>query len=377
MSNVGFRLGFIVNPYAGIGGPLGYKGSDLAELQTFAQHGQCELRAPGRAKVFWQHLLTLANACECEIVSAPGILGGDILAECKISHEPLPGSVPRACTANHTQIYAKALVEYGIDLLVFVGGDGTARDIYAAVGEHVLVLGIPSGVKMHSGVYAINPQLAAELVASMINGDLISDSLCEVRDIDEVLFRQGQVKAKHFGQMRTPFAAEYVQAVKQGGIENEDLVVLDIADYLKEKLDPNALIIWGPGSTTQAVLREWGQEGTLLGVDALTPDGQLQTDLNATSLIDLAEDYDVIALVVSAIGGQGHILGRGNQQLTPVLLNKIGRDNLHVLATKAKLATLNGRPLNLDTGSPELDAKWRGLLPIITGFENHVLYPVR
>lgn len=372
-----FRLGFIVNPYAGIGGPLGFKGSDLAELQARAQAGECELRAPNRAKVFWQHLMAAADIGACQVISAPGILGADLLNECHTPHECLPGEVPRECNAHHTQLYAKALVEAGIDLLIFVGGDGTARDIYTAIGEQALVLGVPSGVKMHSGVYAINPQLAAELVASMINGELISDSACEVRDIDEALFRQGQVKAKYFGQMRTPFAAEYVQAVKQGGIENEDLVILDIADYLKDTLDNNALIIWGPGSTTQAVLREWGFEGTLLGIDALTPDAKLHTDLNAEALNSLAQGFESIALVVSAIGGQGHILGRGNQQLTPALLNKIGRDNLHVLATKAKLATLAGRPLNLDTGSPELDAKWRGLLPIITGFENHVLYPVR
>lgn len=377
MSSDALRLGFIVNPYAGIGGPLGFKGSDLAELQQQARAGHCELRAPARAKVFLQHLVTLADAASFHILSAPGILGADILAECQIPHDCLAGAVPAECTASHTQTYAKALIAAGVDLLIFVGGDGTARDIYTAIGERALVLGVPAGVKMHSGVYAINPQLAAELVASMTKGELISDAYCEVRDIDEALFRQGQVKAKYFGQMRAPFAAEHVQAVKQGGIENEELVILDIADHLKNILAGNALIIWGPGSTTQAVLREWGYDSTLLGVDALTPSGELKLDVDAKTLLQLAEKYPTLELVVSAIGGQGHILGRGNQQLTPELLYKVGRDHLHVLATKAKLATLVGRPLYLDTGSHELDAKWRGLLPIITGFENHVLYPVR
>ena len=177
--------------------------------------------------------------------------------------------------------------------------------------------------------------------------------------------------------MPVPAAAEYMQAVKQGGMETEDLVLFEIAEYLREKFEPNTLIIWAPGSTTLGLLNEWGFKGTLLGVDVLMPSGELLCDVDAEQLdICVAQHIGPVECVLTAIGGQGHIIGRGNQQLTPQLLKSIGKEHIHVVATKTKLRTLNGRPLLLDSGCAQLDHAWAGLIPVNTGYNDVVLYPV-
>lgn len=388
MINSALRIGFLINPYAGIGGPAGFKGSDLPALQAAAANGQIPLRTPARAHTFWQLIEQAYKVCtpklkpvlNYQVLAAPQQMGSDWLTQWGIEHSIIDKPLGAQSTAQDTQVIAKAMQQQNVDILVFAGGDGTARDIYTAVGSKQLVLGIPCGVKMHSGVYAINPQSAAELMIQLLSGVFISPSLQEVRDIDENEFRQGRVKARHFGQMPVPQAAEYMQAVKQGGMETEDLVLFDIAEYLREKFDPSALIIWAPGSTTFGLLKEWGFEGTLLGVDVLLPTGQLLLDVNAQQLNTCVANHmktsGDIELVLTAIGGQGHIIGRGNQQFTPPLLKNITKAHIHVVATKTKLRTLNGRPLLLDSGCAQLDNTWAGLIPVITGYNDTVLYPV-
>ena len=370
------RIGFILNPYAGLGGPAGFKGSDLPDLQQSAHKGEIKLLAPDRAMTFWSRLVS--HQTQFELIAAPGLLGADVLSDLNIAHQVLPAQVSYPTTSDDTIHFAKALLDQGVDLLVFVGGDGTARDVYRAVGPDVKVLGIPAGVKMHSGVYAINPQSAAELVKQLINGQLMASRHQEVRDIDESLFRQGRVQARHYGEMLVPEAAEYVQAVKQGGIENEALVLLAMADDLRERLDDDMLIVWAPGSTTLGVLAEWGHQGTLLGVDALHPQRGLLRDLNADDLTALVADYEnKTAIVLTAIGGQGHVIGRGNQQITPHILRKVGLHNLHILASKEKLSTLQGRPLLMDSGDAALDNEWSGWVDVQTGYHETVMYELR
>ena len=364
-----------MNPYAGIGGPTGFKGSDLVELQKAACDGNIPLRAPARAQTFWQQLSPVLN--DIDIVSAPAQMGADGLSAWGLEYTVVDLPLPAQTSGAHTIAAAKMLRDAKVDLIIFVGGDGTARDVFTAIGENTLVLGIPSGVKMHSGVYAINPQCAAELLMQMLSGELIAQSIQEVRDIDEVLFREGKVKARYFGQMCVPAAAQFVQAVKHGGVEVEELVLIDIAAHLRETLDQQSLIIWAPGSTTLGVLREWGHEGTLLGVDVLLPTGTLICDVNAEKLQQLLDQHmGRCELVLTAIGGQGHISGRGNQQLTVEILRKLGREHMHVIATRTKILALNGRPLLLDSGCPALDKQWSGLIPVIAGYNDVLLYPV-
>jgi predicted polyphosphate/ATP-dependent NAD kinase len=371
-----FRLGLVVNPLAGVGGPAAQKGSDHENIQARARRGELPLTAPARARFFLQQLV-VPEDCALTLVTVPGSMGADLLQDLPLRLEIADYRPAARTTALDTQESARALMAQRLDLLIFVGGDGTARDVCRMVPATQPVLGVPAGVKMHSGVYAINPAMAAELVSQLLAGGLVNLGLREVRDIDEDAFRQGQVKSRFFGEMLVPEEGRFVQQVKQGGLEVEDLVLLDIAEHLCREITPDTLVIVGPGSTTQELLKNWGLEGTLLGVDLLLGGRLLVHDADATTLEHyLHEHSGPTLLVITAIGGQGHVIGRGNQQLTPALLRQVGRDRLRLVATKTKLKTLAGRPLLMDSGDTALDKDWSGYIPVITGFEDVVLYPL-
>ena len=371
-----FRLGFLVNPYAGVGGPAANKGSDDSIIRERARRGDLPLTAPARARTFLEHLVVPAD-CALTLVSVAGPMGGELLAAGNWSVELTEFRPAAETSGDDTQRSVRALVERRVDLLVFVGGDGTARDVCAALPEPQPVLGVPAGVKMHSGVYALTPVAAADLVSLLLVGELVNLAWREVRDIDEAAFRTGVVKSRYFGEMLTPEAGRYVQHVKQGGLEVEELVLLDMAEHLLQEITPDTLVTMGPGSTTWNLLKNWGIEGTLLGVDLVQNGKLLAGDVDAATLERrLADHSGPLLLVVTAIGGQGHIIGRGNQQLTPSVLRRVGRDRLRVVATKTKLKTLGGRPLVMDSGDPALDRAWQGYLPVIAGYQDRVLYPL-
>ncbi len=373
-----FRLGWLVNPYAGVGGPAAHKGSDAEAIRLRAQRGELALTAPARAAAFWRALVPALPADRpVHIVTLAGPMGADCLPDTGapvrlVHHQPAMPS-----TAEDTVRAAALLVEAGVDLLVFVGGDGTARDVCRAVGATQAVLGVPAGVKMHSGVYAISPELAAQLVAQMASGRMVGAALQEVRDIDEHAFQKGVVRAQYFGEMLVPEEEWAIQGVKQGGLDVDELILLAMADYLQQALPAEALIVLGPGSTTFHIAGNWGIQATLLGVDLVQDGTLLAADVNADDLLRrVLEHPGPVHLVVTAIGGQGHVIGRGNQQISSPVLRHIGRSNVHIVATRQKLATLSGRPLQMDSGDADLDQEWQGLMPVLTGFDQRVLYPL-
>ena len=375
-----FRLGFVLNPFAGIGGPSANKGSDDTVIQQAAQRGDIALSASSRALTFFRHLQqSKPQSRELVVVTVAGVMGQSTLDEVgsDISYQcvGVPSSLPTS--AKDTEHAVQSIVEAGVDLLVFVGGDGTARDVCKALSAPQPVLGVPAGVKMHSGVYAINPQMAAEVVTQLMSGALVNVALQEVRDIDEKAFRQGSVKSRFFGEMWVPQETRFIQQVKQGGFEVEELVLMDIADHLQRHLEPHTLLIMGPGSTTLTIQKSWGIEGTLLGVDLIRDRQIIAMDADAQTVNRCVNDHQgPVLLVVTAIGGQGHIIGRGNQQINADMLQRIGRSQLRVVATKTKLQSLQQRPLVMDSGNPALDSAWQGYIPVITGYEDVVLYPL-
>jgi predicted polyphosphate/ATP-dependent NAD kinase len=198
-------------------------------------------------------------------------------------------------------------------------------------------------------------------------------------DIDESLFRQGVVKAKRYGEMQIPSELRYVQAVKSGGKESDELVLQDIAADVIENMDEELFII-GSGSTTAFVMEELTLDNTLLGVDIVQAHQVLANDVIETELFAFIEKSkqvnQKVKLVITLIGGQGHIFGRGNQQLSPRVIRAVGRDNIIIIATKSKLSGLNSRPLIADTGDSELDQALAGFMPVTTGYKDQVLYPV-
>lgn len=368
-----FRLGLLLNPLAGVGGPAAHKGSDAAAIQAAAAQGELALTAPARARTFLQALKPISD--QFELLTVPGAMGETVCHELGYTCKLIDYTPANPSSYRDTEQAAAALTVAAVDLLVFVGGDGTARDVCRVTGTRQLVLGVPAGVKMHSGVYAVNPQSAAEVVKQMLAGELIGVSEAEVRDIDEEAFRRGLVKSRYFGVMQVPDEVRYLQQVKQGGQEVEELVLADIAADIEESLDDETLYIFGPGSTTHQVLQNLRWPSTLLGIDVFKGGQQLKADVSAEDLQDcLCNHTGSLALYITAIGGQGHIIGRGNQPLTPDLLRRIGRENLHVVATKTKLKNLQGRPLLMDSGDSQLDESWSGYIPVLTGYHDAVLY---
>lgn len=374
MTGVALHIGLLVNPLAGLGGSRAFKGSDGEQVRELARYGGDTTRAAARAS---RALALLRDSgAPLRISTWGGGMGAAVLAELGIEAEVLGHPASELSDAGDTRAAAAALREQ-VDLLVFAGGDGTARDVFDAVGEDFPVLGIPAGVKMHSAVFAVSPEAAGELLVQLARGGLVGLRRQEVRDIDENAFRAGSVRTRFYGDMLVPGEGRFLQHTKVGGREDQALVAADIAAWLAESLDPGTLYIIGPGSTTAALLEELGLPATLLGVDVLRDGELLASDADEEQLLALLAAHEGPArIVVTAIGGQGHILGRGNQQLSPRVVRAVGVEGITVIAAKSKIAALAGRPLLVDSNDPALDRQLAGYRPVITGYDDEILYPV-
>ena len=379
-----FKLGFFINPIAGIGGSVALKGSDNVSEQALALGA--EPKANLRAKQALEILLPYKE--NIIIYTANKQMGEGCARELGFTVEVIYSSASgNKTTEQDTEKTVAALAKQNIDILLFAGGDGTARNVCAMVerlDKSFPVLGIPAGCKIHSGVYAITPKAAGRIIELMVTKQLVTLTEADVMDIDESLFRQGIVKAKRYGEMKIPSELRYIQAVKSGGKELDDLVLQDISADIIERMDDELFII-GSGSTTAFLMEELALKNTLLGVDAICDKTLLANDLTEAQLWQLLQNYNqqsiTTTLVITLIGGQGHIFGRGNQQLSPriirfILAQQGGRENVLIIATKTKLAALNNRPLIADTGDSELDQQLGGYFTITTGYKDQVLYPV-
>ncbi|EZH81465.1 ATP-NAD kinase [Ectopseudomonas composti] len=366
-----FHIGLIINPLAGLGGPAAFKGSDGMAEQALALG--VEPKAAQRTRTALEQLLTLQE--RIEFVSYPGAMGGDLLAQMGFEHRLLGQLGAQPTTAEDTRQAVQQLQDAGVALILFAGGDGTARDVCAAVKDGQPVLGIPAGVKIQSGVYAISPRAAGELTARLVDGGLVRLASGEVRDIDENALREGRVTARWYGELCVPQEGGYVQAVKQGGMESEELVLADLAAWLEAEWEPDARYVFGPGSTLHGLAQNLGLETTLLGVDVIEAGQVIARDVNESELFGLVDERPTY-LLVTAIGGQGHIIGRGNQQISPRVLRAVGLERLRVVATKRKLATLEGRPLLVDSGDVSLDDAFPDAVRVWAGYKEELLYPL-
>lgn len=364
-----FRLGLIINPVAGVGGAVALKGSDGVVEQALALGAVPQ--AQNKTALALEQLLPLKE--QLQILTVAGAMGADLLASLGFHYQICYTPFSTQTTAEDTEQAAAAIAEQGVDLLLFAGGDGTARNICAAVGERATVLGVPAGCKIHSGVYAISPSAAGKVIAQLVKGELVTLTEAAVMDIDETAFRQGIVRAKRFGEMRIPAELRYIQSVKNGGKESEELVLDDLAAYIASNMDHDVRYVMGSGSTVAAVMKELDLPNTLLGVDVVENGKLIASDVTAAELLALVQDYPS-KLVITLIGGQGHVFGRGNQQLSPAVIRAVGRNNICLVATKTKLQQLEGRPLLADTGDAGLDQQLQGLIPVLVGYNDYVMY---
>ena len=377
------RLGLLVNPDAGLGGRLGLKGSDgQAEL---ARSKGAEDRSGPRMRLMLEYFSKLRRSGfeGIEWVSSEGRMGTDWLPEgATIGSVRTTHSSSGSTSADDTAAAVGALLKEGIDLLVYAGGDGTTRDIVAALDSagspDTPVIGVPTGVKMHSGCFAASPKAAAEVLSAWLDGDLLLAST-EVLDLDEERYRQGEWVVQLYAEAMTPASPRWMQGSKQRiEASGEEDTTEGLADHIRELvISEDGLVIWGSGGTLRAIAEMNGFQPTNLGIDATLGNEQVGTDLDETGLLEILSSHTgPVTLLLSPMGGQGFLIGRGNLQLSPEVLRAIGIDNILGVVTPAKLLTV--RRLRIETGDANLDAEFavKRYMKVLQGYRTTRVLPV-
>lgn len=388
------RVGIIVNPDAGLGGRLGFKGSDGRAEE--ARAAGAEDRAGPRMQICIEKLSQLLKSSlnrqgkEIEFLCWSGRMGSSWIGEAAAT---IIGQSPQSTSAQDTATLVTQLVENEVELIVYAGGDGTTRDIVdslANLGQingknasQIPLVGVPGGVKMHSGCFATTPLAAAEVILAFLLGDLLT-GITEVMDLDEEVYQSGEWKVRMYGEAWTPSSPRFMQGAKEQ-IEraSEEDTIEALAEHIKtlsEEKD-DLMIIWGSGGTLQRMGEHCGHRLTLLGIDVESPDqdgwgeAKIDLDLNEQSLLEIIRSHKngdrkpkQILLLLSPMGGQGFLIGRGNLQLSPEVLREIGIDNILGVATPSKLIGLSN--VKIDTGDSALDEMFqeKRFIKILQGF---------
>jgi predicted polyphosphate/ATP-dependent NAD kinase len=353
------RIGFLINPIAGMGGAVGLKGTDGKVAEAFLRGAAPQ--AKNRAKITLHYV---KNNQDLIFFTPSGAMGEDALRETGVQHIEVVTHTGNQSTARDTKIAVQRFLELGVDLILFCGGDGTARDIFDVVGRNVPILGIPAGVKMYSAVFAIDPSTAAKVVL-MPGAPSYRDS--EVMDVDEESYRTGELKTHLYGIARVPAVAGKIQISKQVFEESdEERAKGEIARFIHEIMIPDVLYILGAGTTTEGIARGLGVKKTLLGIDAVKNGKTLALDIDEKTLWALVENGDETKIVISPIGAQGFILGRGNQQISARIVRRVGIRNIIVVATPHKLRETP--ILYVDSGDEMLDAEFGDTVLVVSGY---------
>jgi predicted polyphosphate/ATP-dependent NAD kinase len=347
-------IGLIINPIAGMGGAVGLKGTDGKAIVTQAISLGAKPIAPTRAEAFLSELNPAKN--NVQLLVGAGLMGEDEAKNCDFIYKVL-GARKEVTSPKDTVSIAKKMVDAGIALLVFCGGDGTARDIQATVDMALPVLGVPTGVKMHSAVFAVTPRAAARVVMRFLREELPLRE-AEVMDVDEKAFRKGRLSAELYGYMLAPYEPHLIQANKLASpiTESELRSQAGIAVYVIDNMKTDVIYVLGPGTTTRAIAGVLDASKTLLGVDLFLNKKVISSDVNETQILEAIRGKPA-QIIVTPIGGQGFIFGRGNQQISAKVIRQIGLDNIVVIATASKLRSLQG--LRVDTGDSDLDEAFR------------------
>lgn len=365
------KLGLIVNPVAGLGGSVGLKGSDGLVEEALARGAVPQ--SERRAKVALQELLGMKD--NITIYTGPGSMGETLARDLDFTCVVTETVCSPVTSAEDTKELSCWLQDQGVDLILFAGGDGTARDICTTARETSVFLGVPAGVKIHSPVYARSAATAGRLAALYLQGQVTTVVENEVLDIDEEQYRQEIINTKLYGYLRIPGEPEYTQCRKCSSASSEEETLAAIAEYVADTMQKDTYYIIGAGTTTRAVMRELELENTLIGVDLVYNYELVANDIYGSRILKYIGDKPA-KLVVTVTGGQGFIFGRGNQQLTPEVLRRIGKENIVILATKEKILKLRGQPLLVDTGDAELDQYLSGYHHVICDYNETIVCKV-
>ncbi len=366
-------IGLIVNPVAGMGGSVGLKGTD-DDLYKEALALGADPVTPDRTAAFLSHL---NHEEQIAFLAAPGEMGARFLEQAGFSFRVV-GEIGEETSAEDTKRIALEMLDQSrsgsdpIELLIFVGGDGTARDVVDAIDAEIPVVAVPAGVKVYSSVFALNPRAAAEMVDAFVEGTGVTKE--EVLDIDEEAFRQDRLDSRQYGHLLVPRANGYLQHGKIASTASASVeeAKKDIAAFFVEHMEADTLYLLGPGTTVRAITEALDLPKTLLGVDAVVDRKLVGEDLNERGLLSLLDDYEEHVIVVTPLGGNGFIFGRGNKQFTPEVIRRTGTENVRVIATRQKLQPLDC--LRVDTGDVELDEMLAGWMTVTVGYrENRMM----
>jgi len=363
------KIGLIVNPIAGMGGSVGLKGTDGKIYKKALKLG-AKAVTPKRTK---ELLSYIKNRNEINLVVAPGKMGETFVRNFNIAFK-LIGQVPEETSAEDTIRIIGEMLDGGIELLVFVGGDGTARDVYDAVGSKIPVVAVPSGVKVFSSVFAVSARAAAEIVDAFIEGTNLTEE--EVLDIDENAFRDNRLASKLYGYLMVPNVKKLLQAGKEASSMGKSSVDSkgEIARYIVENMDKETLCLLGPGTTLKAITDDMGLPKTLLGVDAVCDNRLIGKDLNEKGILKLLKKYKSKKIIVTPIGGNGFIFGRGSKQFTPEVIRLVGRGNIVIVGAYDKVSKLDC--LRVDTGDFEIDKLLSGYIKVVVGKKEEMVMEI-
>jgi predicted polyphosphate/ATP-dependent NAD kinase len=345
-----------------MGGRVGLKGTNGAEIVAKARELNAKPVSPARAV---EALRVLKRGdLKFELITYPHEMGEDEAREAGFDPEVVGKIKSGFTTAEDTKRAVRELSKLGAELVLITGGDGTMGDASSTEVKTPL-LGIPAGVKMYSDAFANTPGAAGEIVRKfLLEGLPLREA--EVMDIDEEAYRQNRLVAKLTGHVRVPYEPSLLQSGKEGSPTDEAEDQKAIARWVAELMEKERIYILGPGTTTRTVAEELGIRGsTLLGVDLIENRKLLAKDVSEVDILRAVQKKPA-TIIVSPIGKQGFILGRGNQQLSLEVVKKVGKKNIMVLATPYKLSITP--VLKVDTGDKRLDEQLEGYLRVFTGY---------
>jgi len=370
------KLGLIINPIAGMGGRVGLKGTDGGDILQQA----IDLGAVPEANAKTRRALVELSPLQdkLHVYTYSGAMGGDLAKELGFQTTVL-GRGGSQTTAEDTLNAANDILKEEVDLLLFAGGDGTARNISEVIKTTLPVIGIPAGVKIHSGVFASHPEAAGQLASKFLLGEKLELVDGEVMDIDEEAFRDGVVTAKLYGVMQIPLDTEFIQMTKSGGNQApEKEILLGIAERIVEEMEdnPETFYIIGSGSSLSPIMELLNLPNTLLGIDVVRNQQLIANDANEQEILKFIQDQSA-RIIVTVIGNQGYVFGRGNQQISSEVIKRVGKENISIVATRNKLDTLQGRPLLVDTGDSDINSMFNGYTRVIITFNSEVATKIK
>ena len=364
------KIGLIVNPVAGMGGKVGLKGTDGDMYKKALKLGAKPV-TPKRTKTLLSHI---KHKDKITLAVAPGKMGEEHVKEFDIPFTVI-GEIGEVVSAKDTKRISGEMVRHGVELLIFVGGDGTARDIYDAINSKVPVVGVPAGVKIFSSVFAVSARAAAEMVDAFVEGTDVTEQ--EVLDIDEDAFREDRLASRLYGYLIVPNVRSFLQSgkaassISKSSVESKE----EIASYIVEQMDRETLYLLGPGTTLKAIADEMGLQKTLLGIDAVSAGKLAGKDLNEKGILNLLKIYEKRKIIVTPIGGNGFIFGRGSKQFSPEVIKQVGRENIMVVGTRDKINRLDC--LRVDTGDFDVDRFLCGYLEVTVGCKEGMMVKVK